>query len=105
MHDGIVSVNPQADKIFIHRGIAQTVAEWQVGTMMTAKEIKAVRLGLGESQHAFARRLGVGQPTIFRWESNGLPPSALRFIRAVNTLTVLGRRGNAHAKRQRSAKK
>jgi DNA-binding transcriptional regulator YiaG len=41
--------------------------------MVTADQIKEARAHYGESQAAFAARLGVTQPTIHRWEKNGVP--------------------------------
>lgn len=35
--------------------------------------IKEARHRLGESQEAFARRMGVDQATVSRWETRGLP--------------------------------
>jgi DNA-binding transcriptional regulator YiaG len=36
-------------------------------------DVKAVREHLGESQKTFARRFGVNQCTVSRWETEGLP--------------------------------
>jgi len=41
--------------------------------MVTTEQIRELRAQLGESQAAFAARLGVTQPTIWRWEKNGVP--------------------------------
>jgi DNA-binding transcriptional regulator YiaG len=40
---------------------------------MTAKQLKAMRDRLGESQEAFARRFGVARTTLLRWETDGPP--------------------------------
>jgi len=41
--------------------------------MITTEQIKELRAQLGVSQAVFANRLGVTQPTIHRWEKNGVP--------------------------------
>ena len=41
--------------------------------MPTREEIKAARLSLKENQVEFAKRFGVDQATIHRWETKGLP--------------------------------
>jgi transcriptional regulator with XRE-family HTH domain len=41
--------------------------------MVTGSDIKELRARFGDSQAAFAVRLGVTQPTIWRWEKNGVP--------------------------------
>lgn len=41
--------------------------------MVTATHIKRIRLLLRESQAEFAKRFGVGQPTVHRWETLGPP--------------------------------
>jgi DNA-binding transcriptional regulator YiaG len=43
--------------------------------MITAEKIRTVRARLAESQEIFARRFGVHQSTIARWEEDG-PPSS-----------------------------
>lgn len=40
---------------------------------MMGDEIKHIRVRFGESQSEFARRLGVDQSTLSRWETRGLP--------------------------------
>lgn len=40
--------------------------------MPTRDEIKEARRLLGESQAAFAKRLGVNQATVHRWETKGV---------------------------------
>ncbi len=42
-------------------------------TMPTREDIKAARNLLKESQAAFAKRFGVDQATVHRWEKKGLP--------------------------------
>lgn len=42
--------------------------------LITPDAVKAARVGLGESQEAFAKRFGVDQSTVHRWETAG-PPS------------------------------
>jgi DNA-binding transcriptional regulator YiaG len=39
----------------------------------SSSRIIRVRKRLGENQTEFARRLGVSQPTLCRWETEGLP--------------------------------
>ena len=41
--------------------------------MLTSEQIKAAREGLGESQAAFAKRFGVDQSVVSRWETKGVP--------------------------------
>lgn len=41
--------------------------------MITGEYIRLVREQLGESQQEFARRIGVHQTTLHRWETRGLP--------------------------------
>ena len=41
--------------------------------MVTGDNIKTARERLGESQDEFARRFGVDQSVISRWETYGLP--------------------------------
>ena len=41
--------------------------------MVTADELKAARLALGDSQEAFGSRFGVDQSTVHRWETEGPP--------------------------------
>jgi DNA-binding transcriptional regulator YiaG len=40
---------------------------------MTGQDIRAARERLGESQVQFAKRFGVDQATIHRWEARGAP--------------------------------
>jgi DNA-binding transcriptional regulator YiaG len=40
--------------------------------MITSAQVKAIRKTLGETQAAFARRFGVDQATIHRWETRGV---------------------------------
>jgi HTH-type transcriptional regulator/antitoxin MqsA len=56
--------------------------------LLTPSEIRAIRLGLGLTQAAFERMLGVGEKTVVRWERGTIPQSAatdtlLRVIRDV----------------------
>ena len=41
--------------------------------MPKQRDLKRLRARLGESQAAFAKRFGVDQATIHRWEKNGGP--------------------------------
>ncbi len=41
--------------------------------MTTGKIIRAERLALGESQIKFARRFGIDQTTLSKWETRGPP--------------------------------
>lgn len=41
--------------------------------MVTADAVKSARERLGESQEAFAKRFGVDQSTVHRWETDGVP--------------------------------
>ena len=41
--------------------------------MLTPAILRSTRERLGETQAQFARRFGVDQTTIHRWESDGLP--------------------------------
>ncbi len=41
--------------------------------MASAEQIKSARLAAKESQEAFARRFGVDQATVHRWENKGPP--------------------------------
>jgi DNA-binding transcriptional regulator YiaG len=50
---------------------------------LTGQMLKKIRRQLGESQAAFARRFGVHQSTVHRWEQSGPPdldPNKLRHI-------------------------
>ena len=40
---------------------------------MKRQDLKAARLMLGESQATFAKRLGIDQGTLSRWEQLGVP--------------------------------
>lgn len=51
---------------------------------MTSDTIKAARASLGESQEEFARRFGVHQSTIARWEARGVKDNLTRL--AVETV-------------------
>lgn len=42
--------------------------------MVSNEDIKAARLAVGESQSAFAKRFGVRQATLSRWETGVLVP-------------------------------
>lgn len=57
--------------------------------MPTGNDIKAARELLKESQEAFARRLGVDQATIHRWETRGLPSSGTARVAVENLLDDL----------------
>lgn len=61
--------------------------------MITAKEIKAARDRLGFSQEQFARRLGVDQGTISRWETEG--PSARPMVQRFLTQALVDLCGEA----------
>lgn len=41
--------------------------------MVSPEHIKRIRLALGENQTKFAKRFGVDQSTIHRWETYGVP--------------------------------
>ncbi len=56
---------------------------------MTGKEIKALRVRLGLSHEAFARKLGVGISTVQRWQSGESRPTGL----SREALRRLDRRG------------
>lgn len=45
---------------------------------MTSEEIRAARAELGESQAEFARRFGVNQSTVHRWETRGISDTITR---------------------------
>jgi DNA-binding transcriptional regulator YiaG len=52
--------------------------------MVTADTIKAERNRLRETQTEFARRFGVDQSTVHRWETNGVSGSiTARFVASV----------------------
>lgn len=40
---------------------------------ISGEQVKAARERIGESQTAFARRFGVDQATVHRWENRGVP--------------------------------
>lgn len=48
--------------------------------------IRMARAALGESQIEFARRIGVTQPTLCRWEQSGLPRRGLSQLAMVRVL-------------------
>jgi predicted transcriptional regulator len=41
--------------------------------MVTSSQLYQIRLRLGETQEAFAKRFGVHQSTYQRWEARGVP--------------------------------
>lgn len=45
---------------------------------MLIDDIKAARASLGESQEEFARRFGVHQSTVARWEARGIKDNLTR---------------------------
>lgn len=52
--------------------------------MVTADTIKAERHRLRETQTEFAKRFGVDQSTVHRWEANGVSGSiTARFVASV----------------------
>ena len=55
------------------------------GTKVTAEEIRALRLQLGLSQEAFARRLDTALATVSRWESGKRKPKGL-YLKALQEL-------------------
>lgn len=57
--------------------------------MPTKDEIKEARRSLGESQKAFADRLGVDQATIHRWEKKGVPARGTARVAVENLLSNL----------------
>lgn len=66
--------------------------------MVTAADIHRARRGVGESQAAFARRFGVNQSTIDRWEKSGPPnrgPGLLLIERILAELSSLPRSATA----------
>ena len=52
---------------------------------MDGRKIRKERERIGESQDEFAKRFGVDQATISRWENNAVPPrgSSLKLISLV----------------------
>jgi transcriptional regulator with XRE-family HTH domain len=67
---------------------------------MKPERIKRLRKRLGESQAAFGKRLGVPQPTIWRWETVGLNTSLPHRLMAAELARleaeVRQKRGSAH---------
>lgn len=61
---------------------------------MTAKLIKALRKRLGDTQEAFAQRLGVSYVSVNRWE-NGHPISKLA-QRAIEQLAKKSKKSAKH---------
>ena len=59
----------------MREALTSTYAE-RIVTGMMGNELKRIRIKFGESQTAFARRLGINQSTLCRWEANGLPDRA-----------------------------
>lgn len=57
--------------------------------MIDPSKVKAVRERLGESQESFARRFGVNQSTVQRWETRGLPNSGTARIAVEQLMTRL----------------
>jgi putative transcriptional regulator len=49
--------------------------------MMDRESIRALRLKLGLSQEALARKLGVSVITVRRWEKGSFKPSPLALLR------------------------
>lgn len=58
--------------------------------MVTAQDVKAARERLGESQTAFAKRFGVDQSTIHRWETDGVPDRGVTARAVAFILNELG---------------
>jgi DNA-binding transcriptional regulator YiaG len=59
---------------------------------MTNEAIKAARASLGESQEEFARRFGVHQSTIARWEARGVNDNLTQLaIKSVLAQCISGR--------------
>ena len=54
--------------------------------MPTADDIKAARNLLKETQAAFAKRFGVDQSTVHRWETEGLPENGAARVAVENLL-------------------
>lgn len=63
--------------------------------MITPDQIKKARQRLGESQATFAKRFGVDQSTLHRWETEGLPgrgPSQVAVEHVLNDISEKQRR-------------
>ena len=57
--------------------------------MVTREQIRAARKTLGENQDQFARRFGVDQATVHRWEKLGLPKRGTAKVAVEKLLTDL----------------
>lgn len=58
--------------------------------MVTGETVKSARERLGETQEAFARRFGVDQSTVHRWETDGPPERGTAGMMIERVLTDLG---------------
>jgi DNA-binding transcriptional regulator YiaG len=61
--------------------------------MPTSDDIKAARLRLCENQTEFAKRFGVDQATVHRWETKGLPARGAARVAVENLLDSLSPAG------------
>ena len=68
---------------------------------MTGDEVRRIREGYGEGQAEFARRIGVNQATICKWERRGFSDRISAAAAAQARLIALGRRMNNRARRLR----
>ncbi|MGC2660237.1 MAG: helix-turn-helix domain-containing protein [Bryobacteraceae bacterium] len=57
----------------------------------TGKAVLALRKSLGESQQAFANRLGIALQTVARWETKGLPIDARTAFELAELADKLGK--------------
>lgn len=62
-----------------------------MATMPTREDIKAARNLLRETQAAFAKRFGVDQATVHRWETKGLPGRGTARVAVENLLGEIER--------------
>jgi DNA-binding transcriptional regulator YiaG len=57
--------------------------------MVTSEQVITARKQLGENQEQFAKRFGVDQATVHRWEKKGIPGRGTAQVALENLLNEL----------------
>lgn len=60
--------------------------------MITAQTIKSAREKLNETQGQFGKRFGVKQPTVHRWERDGVPQKGAASVLIAERLAAMKKR-------------
>ena len=84
-----MSANVSQCAAHVNRRIAYTWGPCYQAAMITGKDIKRHRDRLRESQAEFAKRLGVNQTTISRWESGDLAIEGVALVAVEYVLAEL----------------